>query len=105
MSVAIDITQQQHQLLLDILNSYIPGTRVWAYGSRVKFCARANSDLDLVVFTSPQQKGAVYELKDELDESDLPFMVDVHVWDELPEEFHRIILMQYVVLQDGEQHG
>lgn len=100
MNAAIDITESQKQLLLSILKRYIPGAVVWAYGSRVKSSARVNSDLDLVVFTSPEQKTAVYDLRDELDESDLPFMVDLHVWDEIPPQFQEIIRRHYVVIQE-----
>jgi len=103
MTPAIDITGPQRKLLLAILGRYIPGVAVWAYGSRVKFTARPNSDLDLVVFTTPAQGQVVSELKDELAESDLPFLVDLHVWDEVPEKFHDIIRKEYVVVQGGEE--
>lgn len=63
---------------------------VWAYGSRVRHTARPHPDLDPVVFTSPAQRWSVGELKEALSESDLPFAVDLHVWDEVPERFHEI---------------
>ena len=52
-------------------------------------------------FTSPAQRPAVSALKDELAESDLPFLVDLHIWDEVPERFHEIIRKEYVVLQEA----
>ena len=80
------------------------GAAVWAYGSRVKGTARPNSDLDLVVFTTPEQLPLVSELKDELAESsNIPFLVDLHVWDEIPERFREIIRKEYVVLQEAEE--
>jgi len=85
------------------LRRYIPGVAVWAYGSRVKWTARPNSDLDLVAFTTPEQQPLVSELKEALAESDLPFPVDFHVWDEVPERFHEIIRKEYVVLQEVRQ--
>ena len=100
MIAAIDITAAQRKTLLAILRRYIPGVLVWAYGSRVKFTARPNSDLDLVAFTTPTQKRAVSDLKDDLAESNLPFLVDLHDWDEVPEKFHEIIRKEYVVLQE-----
>lgn len=51
----IDLTSNQRAEVLALLNRYIPDTEVWAYGSRVKFTAKPHSDLDLVVFTSPEQ--------------------------------------------------
>jgi predicted nucleotidyltransferase len=101
MTAAIDITAEQRKTLLALLRRFIPGVAVWAYGSRVKWTARPNSDLDLVAFTTPAQRGQVSELKEALDESNLPFLVDLHVWDEVPERFHEIIRREYVVLQEG----
>ena len=100
MNAALDITSEQRKTLVDILRQYIPGVAVWAYGSRVKHAARRNSDLDLVAFSSAGQRPAVYELKDALDESNLPFLVDLHVWDEIPESFREIIRQEYVVIQE-----
>jgi len=85
------------------LRRYIPGVAVWAYGSRVKWTARPNSDLDLVAFTTPEQQPLVSELKEVLAESDLPFLVDFHVWDDVPERFHEIIRKEYAVLQEAEE--
>jgi len=100
MTAAIDITAGQRKTLLALLRRYIPGVAVWAYGSRVKWTARPNSDLDLVAFTTPEQQPRVSELKEALAESDLPFLVDFHVWDDVPERFHEIIRKEYVVFQD-----
>lgn len=101
MTAAIDITASQRKTLLALLRRYIPGVAVWAYGSRVKWTARPNSDLDLVAFTTPAQQPLVSELKEALAESNLPFLVDFHVWDEVPERFHEIIRKEYVVFQDA----
>jgi type I restriction enzyme, S subunit len=104
MTVAIDITTEQRKALLVLLRSFIPGVAVWAYGSRVKWTSRPNSDLDLVVFTSPEKRSLVSELKDELAESsNIPFLVDLHVWDEIPDRFREIIRKEYVVVQEAEE--
>jgi type I restriction enzyme S subunit len=98
MTDAIDITTEQRKLLLVFLRRFIPGVAVWAFGSRVKWTARPNSDLDLVVFTSPEQKTLVSELKDTIAESNIPFIVDLHVWDEIPENFRSNIEKEHAVL-------
>ncbi len=102
MTPSLDITTAQRKTLLTLLRQFIPGVTVWAYGSRVKWTARPNSDLDLVAFTTPAQRQLVYVLKDALAEGNLPFPVDLHVWDEVPERFHKIIRNEYVVLQEAE---
>lgn len=101
MTAAIDITKEQRKTLIGLLRRFIPDVEVWAYGSRVKWTARPNSDLDLVAFTTPAQNPLVAELKEALAESDLPFLVDFHVWDEVPERFHEIIRKEYVIFQDA----
>ena len=103
MTDAIDLTTEQRTTLSDLLRRFLPGVAVWAYGSRVKWTARPNSDLDLVAFTSPAQQPQVAELKDALAESNLPFPVDLHVWDEVPERFREIIRKEYVAVQEDKQ--
>lgn len=103
MTDALNITPEQRDILRAILSQCIPGRTVLAYGSRVKGTARSNSDLDLVVLTPAYERPLVSELKEALDESNLPFLVDVLVWDEVPESFHCNIAAGYVVLQQGTQ--
>ena len=83
----IDLTEEQRQLVVGLIKRHLPDTDVWAYGSRVTWTARPESDLDLVVFSGPDQSGLVSDLREALTESDLPFRVDVLVWDELPKSF------------------
>ncbi len=103
MTDAIDLTTEQRNTLSDLLRRFLPGVAVWAYGSRVKWTARPNSDLDLVAFATPAQLPQVAEFKDALAESNLPFPVDLHVWDEVPERFREIIRKEYVVVQEAKQ--
>jgi len=103
MTDAIDLTTAQRKMLSDLLRRFLPGVAVWAYGSRVKWTARPNSDLDLVAFTTLAQSPQVAEIKDALAESNLPFPVDLHVWDDVPERFREIIRKEYVVVQEAKK--
>ena len=96
---SLNITPNQETLPLKLLEHYLPCTEVWAYGSRLKGRASSTSDLDLVVFTTLDQKARVSVPRDALAESNLPFPIDLHIWDELPERFHTIIRGGYMVLQ------
>ncbi len=100
MTAAVDITPSDRNLVLDLLQRYLPGVTVWAYGSRVKWTARSQSDLDLVAFVSGNRKAAVSHLREALEESSLPFPVDLLVWDELPESFRENIESDYAILQE-----
>lgn len=105
MTDAIDLTTEQRNILSDLFRRFLPGVAVWAYGSRVKWTARPSSDLDLVAFASPAQQPQVADLKEALAESNLPFPVDLHVWDDVPERFREIIRKEYVALQEAKQPG
>ena len=96
---SIDLTTSQYKLVTDLLRHHLPNTEVWAYGSRVKFTSRPNSDLDMVAFTEPEQKMNVIYLKEAFEESNLPFTVDFFTWDDVPEKFHENMKHKHFVLQ------
>lgn len=99
----IDLTEAQRKTIVALLRRYLPNTEAWAYGSRVKFTSNPKSDLDIVVFAKPQQFLQVSDLRDAFEESDLPFRVDLFVWDEVPEEFHKNIAAERVVLVEASK--
>ena len=94
----IDISAEQRETILTLLQRHLPGTAAWAYGSRTKWTSRPHSDLDLVVFSTPEQRYRVGSLRNAFEESDLPFRVDLFVWDDVPESFHEKIKAEYVEL-------
>ena len=94
----IDITAGQRKTILTLLERHLPGTAAWVYGSRAKWTSRPQSDLDLVVFTTPEQSRGVGNLREAFEESDLPFRVDLFVWDEVPERFREPIEAEHAVL-------
>ncbi len=95
----IDLTDQQFNEVVKLLDRYLPNVEAWAYGSRAKCVSKKYSDLDLVVFSAPAQRKAVYELREAFDESSLPFRVDLFIWDEIPESFKKNIVAEKVVLK------
>ncbi|MBF0552727.1 MAG: nucleotidyltransferase domain-containing protein [Deltaproteobacteria bacterium] len=101
MTGRLDITDKQRKEIITLLSRYLPDVEIWAFGSRVKWSARPHSDLDLVAFARPDQKTRTAELKEAFEESSLPFRVDLHVWDELPESFRTNIEAEYAVLQEA----
>lgn len=80
---------------------------VWAYGSRVNGKAHEGSDLDLVIRTPTLQKMPIdvfIDLKEKIEESNIPILVDLFDWARLPENFHRNIEQQHEVLYSQLQH-
>ena len=102
MTPAIDITAGQRRTVLALLNRHLPHTAAWACGSRVKGTSRPASDLDLVVFAGPKQSARVAELREAFEESNLPFPVDLFVWDEVPESFRTRIEAEHAVLSKDD---
>ena len=87
------------EVVREVLESYVPGREVRAYGSRAKWSARDSSDLDLVVMGDTRLDVAVLgSLRSSFEESDLPFRVDVFDWHALPESFHTEIEREYSVI-------
>ena len=99
---AIDLSAGQRRTVLALLSRYLPNTTVWAYGSRVKWTSHPASDLDLVAFAEPEQAACVAELREAFDESNLPFRVDLFVWDEVPKDFRKRIEAEHVALAKRE---
>ena len=97
---AIDLTPEERQTVLSLLERHLPGTAAWVYGSRAKWTSRPQSDLDIVVFATPEQQRQVGDLREALEESNLPFRVDLFVWDEVPDSFRAHIETSHVVLMD-----
>ncbi len=95
---AIDLAGEDLKTVLALLEWYLPGTEAWAYGSRVKWTSRPKSDLDLVVFASPEQGRQVGDLREAFEESNLPFRIDLFVWDDVPVSFREQIRVDHVVL-------
>ena len=95
---AIDITADERKTVLALLKRHLPGTAAWVYGSRAKWTSRPQSDLDLVVFATPEQRRHVGDLREAFEESNLPFRVDLFVWDDVPHSFRARIDAEHVPL-------
>ncbi|MDE0440867.1 MAG: restriction endonuclease subunit S [Gammaproteobacteria bacterium] len=98
----IDITREQHETVRSLLDRHLPNTEAWAYGSRVRWTSRPESDLDVVVFAQPTQARAVGDLREAFSESHLSFRVDLFVWDDVPRSFRCQIESEHVVLVHGK---
>lgn len=100
----IDLPVHYLALLQALFASHVPKAEVWAFGSRVTGQAHEGSDLDLVVRNPQDLTASVagwHDLKEAIQQSTLPILVDVHDWAHLPKAFHQNISARYVVLQHG----
>ena len=95
----LQLTPAQAQQLLSLLFQHVPQLQVWAFGSRVKGTARPSSDLDLVFFAEEADKPLLGHLREALEESLLPFAVDILVWNDISADFQAHIQSQFIELQ------
>ncbi len=94
----LNVKQQYLEELKSILNEYCPNAEVWAYGSRLTEDCHSGSDLDLVVKSFNDKTKSLYELKALLSDSNIPFIIDIHEFDKLPDYFQTEIKKNYVVI-------
>ena len=82
----IDVAPRDMEILLSLLDGYLPGTTVPAHGSRVAGNSTPRSDLDLVVFPCAGNGRRLSELREAFEESSLPFRVDILEWDSVGDD-------------------
>ncbi len=87
--------------LISIFGTIPLDIEVWAYGSRVNGDAHEGSDLDLVIRTANLEKLPIeiyLDLKEKIQESNIPIVVELFDWARLPKNFHTNIEAQHEVL-------
>jgi len=83
--MALDLTPKQLAIVRTLLARRVPDREVRAFGSRVTGRAWRYSDLDLVVMGSERLPDiTLARLRADLEDSDLPFRVDLIEEPELP---------------------
>ncbi len=92
------IKEKYLKKLISIFENYCPKAEIWAYGSRIGQNVHEGSDLDLAVKTFNDNTKNISELKRILEESDIPFLIDIFEFDKLPESFQKEIEKKYVVI-------
>ncbi len=100
----IDLDSAELHYVQSILASHISGHEVRVIGSRVKQSSKPWSDLDLVIMSTPTSPYWLNNLHEAFEESDLPFTVDILLWDQLSIIFRAIVEEQYVIVQKASIH-
>lgn len=82
--------------LTQIFEEYCPKAEIWAFGSRVKGESHSGSDLDMVVKSFHEENKNVAELRELLNDSDIPFLMEILDFEKIPASFQNEILKKYV---------
>ncbi len=96
----IDVEPKHLEEIKRVLARTLPYKKVWAYGSRVKWTANERSDLDLAVFEATDTQ--IENAKEAFNESNVPFIVQLMNWQNIPDDFKKNIEEKYFVLQTEE---
>lgn len=88
-----------------IIKRLYPKAVVWAYGSRVGLGgdsknAHDGSDLDLTVKDFGQKEYDISKLKEAFKESNIPFLIDISDFNQLPVSFQQEIEKKYYAVYD-----
>lgn len=97
----INLKPRDATTLKAIFQTYAPFAQVWAYGSRVTGQGHETSDLDLVIRNAGALEtplASLAALRNAIEASSLPFLVDLHDWALLPTGHRQQIADHHVVL-------
>ena len=94
------LRHKDKERLIAIFSTITEPVEIWAYGSRVNGDAHEGSDLDLVIRTPGLEKLPVsvfLNLKEKIQESNIPIGVELFDWARLPISFHQSIEAKHEV--------
>ena len=91
----LQLESRHYQIVQQILSKY--PYKFYAYGSRVKGEAWKFSDLDLC-YLEDIPRSVVNKIKEELEESDLPFFVELVNWKYMRPSFREMVKRDLVLI-------
>ena len=103
MPVALQLDPRYLAMLRAIFDRHLKdqAVEVLAYGSRLTANFHSGSDLDLVIRNTKDRSLPVkrmFDLLEDIRESNVPILVDVLDWARIPDEFHTQIERQHLVI-------
>jgi len=99
----IEIDENHLQIVQRVLLERVPDYQVFAFGSRCRGAANADTDLDLLIRGKEKiQSEEIFKLIEAFQTSELPFRVDILDWHALNDEFRHVIEKGgYEIIQQG----
>ncbi|MXW15308.1 MAG: hypothetical protein F4120_09455 [Rhodothermaceae bacterium] len=97
------ISKEELRTIRRLVEKHLPNTDAWVYGDRLKEEPNRRSDLNIVVFSTPEQQQRVSDLREAFGESDLSFRVNLLVSEEGAEGIHKEIKKGFFVIVTREQ--
>lgn len=82
----IGTTAEELKIIQELLEQHLSSTDAWIYDSTKKCPSTSKMDLNLVVLSAPEQEQEVNNLREALEERNLPLRVDLIEWNDLSEK-------------------
>ncbi len=93
------MTQEEHKIITDILKNYSDEFLFYYYGSRVKGNFNKTSDLDILIKGANEMSlFALVQLKEKMDESKLPYIVNFTDYNSIDKNFYNLIKDDLVLI-------
>lgn len=97
--MGLGITDNEHNIILNILKEYSDKYSFYYYGSRVKGTFNKTSDLDILIKGEQEMPlKDLVELKEKFDESRLPYIVNFTDYNSIDERFYNLIKADLVLI-------
>lgn len=98
----LQLTDKERVIVEKILQRHVPQHAVWAFGSRVTGTTKKTADLDLAIISEqPLSLELQAALREDFDNSLLPFKVDIVDWATTSESFRQIVQKNKFILKQG----
>ncbi|MBS4026156.1 MAG: nucleotidyltransferase domain-containing protein [Clostridia bacterium] len=96
----IKLSKNDLQIVKTIFKNHVPNFEVFVFGSRVNGNIHDHSDLDIAL-KGPDKIDLLLlaDIKDEFQNSDVPFRVDIIDFNRVSPEFQKVILNNHFLLK------
>ena len=97
----ISLTENEIQIIKDILKKHIKYGKVYLFGSRVKGTNKKFSDIDIVIdINAKLSLNEMSRIKDDFEESDLIYIADIIDYNAVDNSFKSIIDNEKVLIYE-----
>lgn len=95
----IALEDEQLNILKNILKKYFSNQEIRVFGSRYKHTNNEFSDIDVVIVGKEKIDISTFsKVKEQLQESDLKYRVDLLDWNTISDEFKKVIEEGYEII-------
>ncbi len=96
----IDLKDEYLQIIRKIIRERFPECRILVYGSRITGKSWEFSDIDIAIDNGSEISWSeLYDLKEALSLTDIPIIVDICDYNDISDNFRKVILENYEVMQ------